>query len=223
MNRIALTIATLALCSGTALGAGFRELTTQGVNVGVWYPSDTPTTAQRLGPFDTVMAKDAPVKSGKFEVVLMSHGLTGRYRNHHLTAQALADVGYIVIGPQHEADYLIGGSKTAQALNHRVTELAKALKGVREDPRFSNSLAASPVHGLGYSLGGATIMLASGAGYSSKKTEQYCSKNQNLDAEFCDDPGWIFRLVQSFKHDVKLAPTFGERQSLYHCPCFSRH
>ena len=194
--------------SAAAHAAGFREFSTKGAQMGVWYPSDAPTTSQRMGPFDVQVARDAPIRKGTYEVVLFSHGNGGRYRNHYLTAQALADAGFVVVAPQHEADYLVGGRKTAQALDHRYLELRKALTAVRTDPQFLRAqLASAPVHGVGYSLGGATIMLASGAGFSSKRTERHCRENQYADAEFCDDPGIIYRIIQSFRHDIDLPST----------------
>ena len=193
--------------SNTAHAAGFREFSTEGVQMGVWYPSDTPTTSQRMGPFDVQVARDAPIRKGSHEVVLFSHGNGGRYRNHYLTAQVLADAGFVVVAPQHNADYLVGGRKTAQALDYRYLELLKAFTAVRNDPQFRGQLALAPVHGVGYSLGGATIMLASGASFSSKRTERHCRENQYADAEFCDDPGFIYRIIQSFRHDIDLRST----------------
>jgi hypothetical protein len=192
--------------SSSSFAAGFREISTDGVVAGVWYPTDTPVTNQRLGPFDTKMAKDAPIRNGRYELVLFSHGNSGRYRNHYITAQVIADAGFIVIAPQHEADYLIGGSKTARALNHRFFELEAVLMGIQKHPDFRDHLFSTPVHGVGYSLGGATIMLASGAGFSTKRSDQYCKNNQT-DHEFCEDPGVFYRITQSFQHDVTLKPT----------------
>ena len=63
------------------------------------------------------------------------------------------------------------------------------------------------MHGLGYSLGGATILLASGAGFSSKRVERHCKENGAVDAAFCEDPGWLFRLVHSFSQRVSLRDT----------------
>ena len=103
--------------------AGFRLITQDDVQIGVWHPSDAATISQQLGPFEVEVARGAPISSGSHQVVLFSHGNGGRYRNHHLTAQVLADAGFMVVAPQHRADHLIGGSKTAAALNHRYLEL----------------------------------------------------------------------------------------------------
>lgn len=145
--------------------------------------------------------------AGKHEIVLFSHGYNGFYRNHYLTIQALVNAGYVVVAPQHEADYLLGGSDTAAALNYRYFELSKALNAVIKSSEFSNYVNANRVNGLGYSLGSVSIMLASGATFSSQRYNDYCDQNQSLDPHFCEDPGWIYRLIQSFRHDVVLNPT----------------
>ena len=190
-----------------AAAAGFRVIVDDKLQFGVWYPSDTPTTVQRLGPFDVNVAKDAPLRDGQYEPLLFSHGHGGRYRNHYLTAQLLADAGYIVIAPQHEADYLIGGPQTAQALDHRYIELTMALKSVESNSDFIGHIDSQTVHGVGYSLGGATILLAAGAGFSSERLAQHCNEHQRNDAAYCEDPGKLFRLTQYFRHDVSLPDT----------------
>lgn len=200
----------LALGSNSATAAGFREMAASNVAFGVWYPSDAPTTAQRLGPFDVEFARDAPARAGKHPVILFSHGNGGFYRNHHLTFQALADAGFVVVAPQHQADYLVGGSKTAAALNHRYQDLARALTAVLQAPEFSEVVDPKHVHGLGYSLGGATTMLAAGAGFASKRLAQHCRANEDVDPHFCEDSGMINRFIhfiRSFRHDVELPDT----------------
>ena len=193
--------------SSFAQAAGFRVLTSQGIEFGIWYPADNIGYVQRLGPFTTIMAKDAPVREGQYQIILFSHGNSGRYRNHYLTTQKLADAGYIVIAPQHQADYLVGGRKTAAALDHRYFELEISLKAVRAHPDFISHITSGPVHGVGYSLGGATIMLASGAGFDSNKSDQHCSQFDDEDAEFCENPEFIFQLIQWFRTTTKLRPT----------------
>ena len=79
--------------------AGFRKMSVEGVEIGVWYPSDVSTIKQRLGPFDVDIANDAAILDGKHEIILFSHGNSGFYRNHYLTAQTLADAGFIVVPP----------------------------------------------------------------------------------------------------------------------------
>jgi len=117
-----------------------------------------------LGPFDVVQAVDAPLRAGTFQPVLMSHGLFGRARNHHLTAQALADAGFIAIAPVHAADHYIDTEKRAAALAWRFTELRHAVELVIRDEDFRDSMDLSVIHGVGYSLGTASILMGAGAG-----------------------------------------------------------
>ena len=69
--------------------AGFREISADGAQVGIRIPSDTRTTSQRPGPFGAEIAGNAPFRGGAHELVLFSHGNSGFYRNHRLTAQVL--------------------------------------------------------------------------------------------------------------------------------------
>jgi len=201
-----------SLTGSQVTAAGFREVTTEDVKFGVWYPSDTAGEKQKFGPFETTMAKDSPIRVGKHQLVLFSHGVGGRYRNHYLTAQTLADAGYIVIAPDHQADYLIGGQDTAAALDYRYFELMLSLNAVRNNADFNPYIKSGPVHGVGYSLGGFTIMLAAGAGLDLKKRDLYCEKNGFQDPEFCEEPGMIYRFLQSFSYDVNLRPTTDQFQ-----------
>lgn len=125
-------------------------------------------------------------------------------RNHYLTAEALANAGFVVAAPQHRADHLVGGRRTAQALDHRYRELATALNAIVTDPAFSDHVNSERVHGLGYSLGGATILLASGAGFDSERAEEHCREHEKSDVGFCESPGWM--CIASFKLSEATCP-----------------
>lgn len=179
----------LVVGQSAADAAGFREISVDGVQSGIWYSSGAPTTTQRLGPFDAEIARHAPIRKGKHELVLFSHGNSGFYRNHHLTARVLGDAGFVVVAPQHGADYLIGGRRTAQALDHSYLKLATALNAVITDSELGNHAARDTVHGVGYSLCGATILLAAGAEFSPERVAQHSREHERSDSGFCEDPG----------------------------------
>lgn len=189
--------------------AGFKEMAMQEIKIGVWYPSNEKTTPQRLGPFQIQVAKNAPIKPGKFAIVLFSHGNSGQFRNHHLTAATLADAGFIVIAPHHQADYLIDQpNKTTSVLDRRYVDLFQALHTVRNSPQFAPHLAPAPIHGVGYSLGGASVLLAAGATFDQNKTDLLCQKNSHIDPEFCSPPpGFLQRMGQLFISHPPLRPT----------------
>ena len=72
---LAILIAGLGL--STAHAAGFQKLESENLQIGIWYPSDTPTSTQRLGPFETEIALNAPVRVGHYEVVLSPMVMVG--------------------------------------------------------------------------------------------------------------------------------------------------
>ncbi len=208
ISLILITFTIFVLYTTVVNAAGFRELESDNVKIGVWYPSDQVATAQRLGPFDVIMARYGPIILGNFPIVLLTQGIGGRYRNHHLTAQLLADVGFVVVALQHQADYQIGGNKTPEALNCRYHELSIALEAVTNDAELKDNVNSDLFYGIGYSLGGATMLLGAGATFSFEQANDYCETNGNVDAEFFDDPnGWIYRLIESFRNSVKLPET----------------
>ncbi len=153
----------LFTCSTTVSAVGYRLIKSNSLNISVWYPSDEKEIEVIYGPFDASFAINAEVKQGKYQPVLISHGNSGRVRNHYLTAKALAESGFIAIAPLHNADYFVGTDDTAKALYWRTKELLMALEVVMHDESLKHVLDISRVHGLGYSLGGLTIMQAAGA------------------------------------------------------------
>ena len=120
---------------------GFREITQSGVNIAVWYPTNAPHNQSRLGPFDIDYARDAKPVAGRFPLVLLSHGHSGRPRNHHLTAAALVRAGYVVAAPQHRFDHLVFQSRLIYAMHQRIAEITTAHRALcqtcdarRDDP-----------------------------------------------------------------------------------------
>lgn len=184
-----------------AVAAGFQSLEHNHLKIGVWYPSDMEETDERLGPFDVKFAFDAPLRHGHYQVILMSHGNSGRFRNHHLTAKALADAGFIVIAPEHAADHLVGTSKTFEALQWRTVELNHALEMVLQIDMFRHAIDLTRIHALGYSLGTVTVLSSAGAGIDKSKVDVHCQKHD--DPNFCDEPDFITRWSIKWNRGVK--------------------
>ncbi|WP_243309951.1 hypothetical protein [Fundidesulfovibrio agrisoli] len=56
------------------------------------------------GPYPMRAARDAPTASGRFPVIVLSHGSGGSELGHRDWAAHLARNGYIVIAPRHLGD-----------------------------------------------------------------------------------------------------------------------
>ena len=199
-----------------AHAVGFKWIEKFDLRIGIWYPSLAPETSTRLGPFDATLAVDAvPETTGHYQVVLFSHGYFGRVRNHHLTAKALAEAGFVVVAPLHSADHLMVDEDIANALEWRVTELRFALEAVMQDETFRPILDLSRIHVLGYSLGALTALNAAGASIDIPKADEHCKKE--VDPAFCPTPSWFLRWrINRLRQTT--TPTFSRTINNVHFP-----
>jgi len=212
-NSVLLLTAVVSFYSTSALAVGYRLIEKENLKVHVWYPSTEKEQAIRYGPFDASFAVGAKPLEGKYQPVLMSHGNSGRARNHYLTAKALVNAGFIAIAPLHTADHLIGTDNTAKALNWRAKELLISLELVMRDGELGSILDISQVHGLGFSLGALTIMQAAGATMDLTAVEEHCANSD--DHDFCDIPSWFLRTKLRRLRDVELSSAMRETPDIF--------
>lgn len=199
---IHLCVLIFSFYTASASAVGYRFIEKENLKVSVWYPSEAEVQEIEYGPFDATFAVDAAPQEGKYQPVLVSHGNSGRARNHYLTAMALVDAGFVVIAPLHTPDHLIDTDDTAKALNWRTRELLIALELVMRDSELGSILDISQVHGLGYSLGALTILQAAGATINLPAVDDHCARN--TDPAFCEPPGWILRTRVRLLRDVDV-------------------
>ena len=192
----------LGLSAAHAHAAGYRLLEHDDFIVHVWYPTDTPPQDGRMGPFDVVQAVDAPMRAGSHQIVLVSHGFNGRARNHHLTAQALADAGFIALAPIHAADHYVDTDRRAAALVWRADELRHAVELLLRQDEFRGAVDLSRIHGVGYSLGALTVMMGAGGGFDLALVKEHCETED--DPMFCERPGSVARLMYARARGIEV-------------------
>ena len=167
---------------------GFKEIIQDGVAVGIWCPSGGPITRKTLGPFDVSYADNGNPLNGFYPIVLISHGIGGQYRNHHLTATRLVQDGNVVIAPTHARDLQVNRSATISRMEFRQHDLTAALVAVTSDPLISRVVNLEKVRAVGYSLGSASVLIASGARFDTQKLVTHCDKHSSEDRNFCS---WV--------------------------------
>lgn len=172
-NSIAGRIFGAALCVvlallGPAEAAGFRFATVpdpgnRPIEIGIWYPSNTPAPAEPNTPFGQALAREAPVAGEKLPLIVISHGRGGWIASHADTALALAEAGYVVVAPAHPGD-------------NDEDESAPPPRWIVDRPRhiarvIDFMLGTWPAHGrldptrigmFGFSAGGYTALVAIG-------------------------------------------------------------
>ena len=143
----------------------------------VWYPAVSTSKAEKLtqGPFQPVLAaRDAIMakQSGKFPVVLLSHGSGGTADKLFWMADALVNEGFIVIAVNHVGN--MTGDNTGKGLIEvwsRPIDLSFALDKVSALNEFKDYLDLTRVAAVGHSAGGTTALLLAGARFAKEKFE----------------------------------------------------
>jgi predicted dienelactone hydrolase len=128
----------------------------QPLEVGIWYPSKAPASAQPLALFTQTVAANAPVSGKGLPLVLMSHGSGGSFEGHYDTALALA--GFVVASVTHTGNNYRDDSRFSHVAD-RPRHIMRMLDYM---------LGAWPAHGqidpgrigvFGFSTGGFTALV----------------------------------------------------------------
>jgi predicted dienelactone hydrolase len=109
VRAIALSLALVATATGVN-AAGFRSIEvpadadSPALPGGMWYPCSRPATKIDLGPLTIAGTRDCPIRGSNLPLVVISHGNLGAWFDHHDTASALADAGFVVAAISHRGD-----------------------------------------------------------------------------------------------------------------------
>lgn len=146
----------------------------------VWYPSEQqgePGLLQDSKVWAKIVGHiDAPVAPGAFPVLLVSHGMYGNSLNQAWLAQEMARQGVISVLPNHPGTTTFDRDPDqARRLWLRATDLGVSLDALLADPKYAEHIDASRVAAAGHSLGGYTVMAASGARHDVAGFVQYCA------------------------------------------------
>jgi predicted dienelactone hydrolase len=155
----------------------------------VWYPANlaanqTETTIYKatIGAtkFDLPgkAARDAALKTGKFPMVIVSHGQAGsRYMMTYLT-EHLASQGYVVAALDHTGSTYDDITQAAY-ISSLVDRPLDVLFGIDAVAKTITNADNGNVALMGYSYGGYTVLNASGIGLDKANLETYCKSSNN--------------------------------------------
>lgn len=164
------------------------------LDVTVWYPAqpggDTVTLGDTALFVGTSAMRDAPICSGKFPLILLSHGagLAGTPQALSWIATPLARQGFIVAAPTHPGN--TGPNRSAaetMKLWLRPADLTATLDTTEKNAFFRDHLEQAKVGVLGLSMGGNTALAIAGARIDPKLLAAYCDTDL-LNASLCD---WV--------------------------------
>lgn len=156
---------TLCCFGAPAEAAGIQLLQSDPALSGaIWYPCAAEPTHVALGSlsvgadFDIKGVKDCPVTGAKLPLVVFSHGRGGFFGQHHDTAEALADAGFIVAAINHPGDSANDSSRrdTLSVWGSRPADIVRLLDFMLKDWKDRTAIDPAKVGFFGFSLGGYT-------------------------------------------------------------------
>lgn len=174
-------------------------LTGESFPVALWYPTPAapaplfvtgslslcrlPAILCRGIAFEMPVAQNAPVASGNFGVIVVSHGAGGMALLHRDLAMALAAQGYVVAAPTHPR----GKGNDISGVGvwvGRPQQVSRVIDTVLEDGKLGAHIKRERIGVVGHSNGGYTALAVAGAQPSPSAVAAHCRAHPD-DAKFC--------------------------------------
>ncbi|MGQ3210627.1 alpha/beta hydrolase family protein [Shinella sp.] len=167
------------------------------IEVTVWYPAADGGTPGLVGDnriFKGEPAtRDAAIATGRFPLVLLSHGSGARVETMGWLATKLAETGFVVVGPNHPGT--TSGDSTPAAtplIWERTADLSAVIDRFSTDPTWSAAIDPARIGVVGFSLGGSTALEIAGARADLEAYARYCDSYDKWDcAWFAGGRGYV--------------------------------
>jgi predicted dienelactone hydrolase len=145
----------------------------------VWYPCVTP--AQDAGCDNVALSgvKECPLIGDKLPLIVMSNGRMGRFGNHHDTAAALADAGFVVAAINHPKDNGRdhSGTDSLEVLAGRSGDIKRLIDFILGAWPDSAHVDGGRVGLFGFSMGGYTGLVVIGGNPDFRKGHPRCARS----------------------------------------------
>ncbi|GLR20117.1 alpha/beta hydrolase family protein [Portibacter lacus] len=204
------------------------------LKVEIWYPAALKQNEAELVMYDQVMgslndkdrpivpftfagraARDATPSTGKFPLIVVSHGYLGsRVLMTYLT-ENLASKGYIVAAIGHKESTFEDANGFQSTLLNRPKDILFVMNEILEGDHFlSNNVQDDNVGIIGYSMGGYGVLNVGGAGYSEGLAKFFSGMtggNKSIESLTINNPDHSAMFDDRIKCIVAFAPWGMER------------
>ncbi|WP_260463908.1 prolyl oligopeptidase family serine peptidase [Burkholderia sp. Bp8963] len=148
----------------------------------VWYPTDVPEQPKSEGRTRFAAARDAVPRSGRYPLIVLSHGSGGTPMTHWKTARYFARRGYVVLAIVHRDDNAVdsSGSSTLEVWRARPKQWSAALDALLAS-HYAQFIDRQRIAAVGFSAGAYTALAVGGARPSSLALDDYCLAHPQSD------------------------------------------
>jgi len=162
------------------LEAGFeRQITADGIEVGVWYPAAGKPSRQQIGLYAQDVIVGGGIPHEPCPLIVISHGTGGDFTSHVDTAVALAHSGFVVAALTHPGDNWRDNSRTTQvekrpaALSRLITYMLTAWPG-------HSAIDPDRIGAFGFSAGGFTVLASAGGRPDLTRVTSHCAQHPDF-------------------------------------------
>ena len=155
-----------------------------------FYPSTALQQISEVEGYPLLASQDVRLAPGRFPLLMLSHGNTGTPLALHDLVTALARQGFVVVAVFHPGDNAEDHSRsgTLSNLYGRPLQISRAISATLDDSLLAASVSARQVGVIGYSAGGETALILSGATPDLERLRRYCALRPN-DLDACSTQG----------------------------------
>jgi predicted dienelactone hydrolase len=173
----------------------------------IWYPCAGEPKEVPLGnlavaaDFGLTGVKDCPVTGAKLPLVIFSHGRGGWFGQHHDTAEALANAGFVVAAINHPGDTANDSSRrnTLSVWASRPADMVRLLDFMLNDWKDRVVIDPAKVGFFGFSLGGYTGLVLAGANPDTQRVAARCTEKMGTCEELHNGA-----VLPSLPHDKRI-------------------
>lgn len=198
----------LLAMAGSAAAAGFQNVTVPNADdkplqVGVWYPTDSPVATKISNVAGQFLAVDGTLKGTRLPLVVISHGNGGGILAHADTAEALADAGFVVAAVAHTGDNSEDKSYHASRWSvDRPRHISRVIDFMLGQWDGRSRIDAERIGVFGFSAGGFTALVAVGGMPNPALAASHCRQSSK-------EPACRLGMVRDFGKSLegKRAPS----------------
>lgn len=150
-----------------------------------FYPSNGREHVTSVDGYAIAATEDAAIAIGRFPMLMLSHGNAGTPLALHDLITSLTRKGFVVVAVFHPGDNYKDHSRLGALSNlyGRPMQISAAITAALSDPMLSPFVDDKQVGVIGYSAGGETALILSGAQPELQRLRKYCAERpQDLDA-----------------------------------------